>query len=451
MTEPVASWRRGTRRAVAGALAAAALSIGSAGSPPDPDPVERAIRSELRRKQGELEERLERFVAINTGSFHLAGLERFAATLSDELDALGFAVDLQPGPTIALPGRGPAKTGPIVVARRSARAADGRTARILLVGHMDTIFPPDTEFREMRRIAERPGYATGPGVIDMKGGLVAMLAALEALAGHGILDAAEWTVLLNSDEEIGSLGSRPVIETEARRATHGFVFEPADRGGAMVRSRRGLGQFHLAVTGVGAHAGAAHREGRSAIRELADKVLRIEALTDYDAGVTLNVGTISGGIKRNVVPPRAEAWVDLRYEEPDQGEQVRARIATIADDALVPDTSTEVWGRLHRPPKRSTPGVEALLALHRDVAEDAGVEIPEARHSGGGTDGSIMGHVGLATLDTLGPVGGGPHTDREYIALESLSERAALAAVLLHRVAVSGASASPVDAARAEP
>jgi len=307
------------------------------------------------------------------------------------------------------------------------------------------VFEPSSEFQSFTRDPGQPGRATGPGVADMKGGLVILLEALRALRETGALNRAHWVVLLNADEEIGSLGSRPLIEAEARTARYGFVFESAQGGGAMVRSRRGLGQFHLRVQGVPAHAGSAHERGRSAIRALAAKIVEIEALTDYERGITLNVGTIAGGTKRNIVPAEATAWIDLRYDDPEAGEEIRTKIEEIAATAHVPDTKTEVWGSLHRPPKPATEAVDGLIRAHADVLLALGDSPLPPRHSGGGTDGSLMGAVGLATLDSMGAVGGRAHTQDEFVDLRSLPRRATIAAILLHRLIEGRLYATPTD------
>ena len=353
------------------------------------------------------------------------------------LQTLGFEVEILPGEEIDLPDRGRVATGPVVRARRKARTqeqGERPPLRVLLVGHFDTVFEPDSAFQRFESDPAHPDRATGPGVADMKGGLVVLFEALRGLATLGELDDAEWTVLLNSDEEIGSLGSRGLIESEARRAEVGFVFESA-QDGAMVRSRRGLGQFQLTVEGVAAHAGSAHEQGRSAVLEIAAKILRIEALTDYDRGLTLNVGIVRGGTKRNIVPERAEAWIDVRYDAPQLGQDVRDALEAVTKESVVDGTHSTLWGRLHRPPKQATPEVDALLERHEQVARALGILLPQPRHAGGGTDGSLMGGVGLATLDSMGVVGGAAHTRREHVDLSSLPSRAALAAVLLRRLA----------------
>jgi glutamate carboxypeptidase len=401
---------------------------------------------------------LAELVRLNTGSWNREGLEQMADLLVPLFEELDFAVTLEPGVPLDLPGLEHPHTGPLVIARRAAPDETGDPPTILLVGHFDTVFERDSPFQdfvfdevepELPAAAEmaeedqvevdpappeRPARATGPGAVDMKGGLVVMLHALRALREAGMLERASWVVLLNSDEEIGSLGSREWIEEEAGDADYGFVFEAAHGGGGMVRSRRGLGQFYMSVQGVSAHSGSAHDKGRSAVRELAEKVLLIESLTDYGRGVTLNVGTIEGGTKRNIVPEHAAAWIDLRYDEPKLGEQARLELERISGDASVDGTETTLWGTLHRPPKLATPQVDFLLSTHATVASDLGISLPDPVHAGGGTDGSLMGAVGLPTLDSMGVVGGGAHTTREYVELDSLADRAALAAILLRRI-----------------
>jgi glutamate carboxypeptidase len=311
------------------------------------------------------------------------------------------------------------------------------------VGHYDTVFEPDSPFQSFRPPEEGVGNAFGPGVADMKGGLAVLLYALRGLAEMGQLDRASWTVVVNGDEEIGSLGSRERIEAAARESDYGLVFE-ASYGWSMVRSRRGLGQFHLEVEGVAAHAGNAHARGRSAVRELAQKILEIEALTDYDRGLTLNVGTISGGTKRNIVPANASAWIDVRYDDPETGEWIRQRLEEIAATTFVEGTRTTLWGTLHRPPKLETDEVTVLLDRHTEVVHDLGLPPPERVHSGGGTDGSLMGADGRPTLDSMGVVGGNAHTSEEFVVLDSIPERALIAAILLMRLIQEPRAGDPV-------
>jgi glutamate carboxypeptidase len=398
------------------------------------DGDEAAIRDSIYARRGTMVETLSGYVDRNTGTWNTEGLTSFASTLAEELEALDFEVEIEPGATLDLPGRPGARTGPRVFAHRPQRLRIAPGPKVLLVGHMDTVFEPTSPFQRLEVDAASPDHATGPGVIDMKGGLVVLLEALRALRDSGDLNRTAFTVLLDSDEEIGSLGSRARLEELAREVDYGFVFEPARKSGALVSSRRGLGQFHLDVRGVAAHAGGAHEKGRNAIRELAEKVVRIEQLTDYARGLTVNVGTFNGGTKRNIVPDHAEAWIDVRYDDVALGNEARLKIEEIAETTYVDGTSTTVWGVFHRPPKPETEAVRSLLTLYGRAAEDLGLQFPPPEHAGGGTDGSLMGAQGLATLDSMGPVGGGAHTEEEFILLSSLQERAAAAAVFLHRL-----------------
>ncbi len=410
-------------------------------------PAEIELRARVEERADEMTRTLESWVDSNTGSGNPDGLDRFATRLREAFADLGFEISVEPGAALDIPGMNGARTGPTLIGRRRARAQSQRTPlRLLLMGHYDTVFETDSPFQRFRRI-DGASRATGPGVADMKGGLVVLLYALRALHANGVLDQAHWTLLFNADEENGSLGSRATIEREARRADYGFVFEAAQTGGAMIRSRRGLGQFHLVVEGTAAHSGSSHSKGRSALLELAEKILLIEALTDYERGITLNVGVARGGTKRNIVPEYAEAWIDLRYDRPEQGEEIRRALESIAAQTHVDGTRTTLWGTLHRPPKTSSDGVDALLAAHADVALDLGIELPDPIHVGGGTDGSLMAGVGLPALDSMGVVGGEAHTRLEFVELASLPQRAALAAILLRRLVEKGDALRPKSGA----
>ena len=421
------------------AVCLAAVAVVSSGLPAraELEAEEIEIKAVIASWRNEMIETLQRWVDVNTGSANLAGLEQFATLLPQQFAALGFTAETREGSMIEVPSLGSFRSGPLIIARRPATPTEEEeesAPRFLLIGHYDTVFEPGSPFQEFRR-NRLGGRARGPGVADMKGGIVVMLFALRALYESGDLDLADWTVVLNADEELGSLGSRERIEREASAASYGFVFESAHAGGAMVRSRRGLGQFHLAVQGVAAHAGNAHAQGSSAIRELADKILKIEALTDYERGVTLNVGTVRGGTKRNIVPDSAEAWIDLRYDDPETGQEVFGEIEQIAAESFVEGTTSELWGTLHRPPKPESEETLRLLERHAAVARDLGIELGEPIHSGGGTDGSLTSAAGLPTLDSMGVVGAGAHTEQEYLDLDSLTERAAISAILLRRLA----------------
>lgn len=428
------SIRAGVRAWLAWLLLAAAASPARA----QLAAAERQIAAAVRGNAAAMREQLARWVAIDSGSRNAQGIARMLDAVAAELAVLGFSVERIDGRRVESEAFGSLETGPLLRARR---AGPEGSPRLLLVGHVDTVFEPGNGLSELG--PESDGRARGPGAADMKGGLVVMLRALAALRASGDLSRARWTAVVNSDEELGSLGSRPMIEAEARAADLGFVFESAEPGGAMIRSRRGIGQFELEVEGVAAHSGSAHHEGRSAIVELAHQVIALEALTDYAAGVTVNVGVIEGGSKRNVVPRSARAWIDVRFDDLQAGEALRGKLLALARQPHVPGTRVRIRGALHRPPKPATPRGDALLARHARVARDLGIASPEPIHAGGGTDGSLMAGVGLVALDSMGVRGGDTHTDAEFVVLESLPERAALAAILWRRLI-----REPLDAPR---
>lgn len=268
----------------------------------------------------------------------------------------------------------------------------------------------------------------GPGSYDMKAGvLIALRAAQDAIAARTLQRPIVFA--LSPDEEVGSPFSRAVIERLALKASHALVFEPARRGGGCVTSRKGVGQFTMTVSGRAAHAGMNHREGRSAIREAAHQALRIEEITDYERGITTNVGRISGGIGANTIPAHCELLIDLRVETGADGEAAERALR-----ALTPvdgDNTLTVTGAIHRPPFERSAGTVALLGLARTVADRHGLKLPEAPRAGGGSDGNFTAALGLPTLDALGAEGDGAHTHSEHINISSLAPRRAFTASLL--------------------
>jgi len=303
------------------------------------------------------------------------------------------------------------------------------------MGHLDTVFPPGSPFQEFSREGDT---MYGPGVSDMKGGLVVMLYALKALNENGELGDKSITVLLNSDEEMGSLSSRKYLEEQALLHDWGLVYESSGNN-RLTRERKGLGQARFVVHGRASHAGGAHEQGRSAIKELAYKIVQIENITDYETGVTVNVGVINGGEARNTIAPCAEALIDLRYPEAQQGIDAVAQFEEIFGSVFSypidsGELTTESWTNLHRPAKIATPESDYLLnktiAIGRLLGQELGIG-----DSGGGTDGSLTQAVGLPTLDSLGSAGTGAHSNREQGRVSSLVERAKLSAVLIRRLA----------------
>ena len=374
---------------------------------------------------------LERITNINSGSLNKAGVNEMAALFTRELQMLGFSTSKLPGELIEMPSC-PGSDYNIDVADHTLAQRSGSGTRLMLMGHLDTVFPVNSPFQTFRREGDR---MYGPGVSDMKGGLVVMLYALKALNEFGYLQDKFITVFLNSDEEVGSLSSRKYLEQQALLHDYGLVYEP---GTNLIRQRKGLGQARFVVTGKASHAGAAHEQGRSAIKELAYKIVEIEKMTDYESGVTVNVGIVSGGEARNTISPCAEALIDLRYPEAQQGLDAIAQFEDIFGSVLSyavdsGEISTESWTNLHRPAKIPTPESDYLLEKTLSIARLLGQDIGVG-DSGGGTDGSLTQAVGLPTLDSLGSAGTGAHSNREEGRVSSLVERAKLSAVLIRRL-----------------
>ncbi|MEX0965400.1 MAG: M20/M25/M40 family metallo-hydrolase [Pseudohongiellaceae bacterium] len=379
-------------------------------------------------------ELLEQITNINSGSLNKDGVNELAAIFSDELRQLGFSISTLPGDVIEMPSC-PGSDYNVDAADHVLASKSGAGARLLMMGHLDTVFPPDSPFQQFSREGDT---MYGPGVSDMKGGLVVMLYALKALNQNGALADKSITVLLNSDEEMGSLSSRKYLEAQAPMHDWGLVYESSGNN-RLTRERKGLGQARFVVHGLASHAGGAHEQGRSAIKELAYKIVQIENITDYETGVTVNVGVVSGGEARNTIAPCAEALIDLRYPETQQGidavaqfEEIFGRVYSYPVDSG--EITTESWTNLHRPAKIATPESDFLLnktiAIGRLLGQELGIG-----DSGGGTDGSLTQAAGLPTLDSLGSAGSGAHSNREQGRVSSLVERAKLSAVLIHRLA----------------
>ncbi len=396
------------------------------------DGVHNAIGASLAERQAELVEDLRRHVAIPTGHNHTEGLDEYRGVITDRLRAIGAVVtevEGDPRPEwleVAGQSNDPA---PIAIARR-----EGPSPRILFAGHLDTVFPPDGPFREME-ISSDGRTAVGPGVVDMKGGILVTVAALEALAEAGV--DLGWTFVLTSDEETGSFSSHRTLLAEAGAHDLGIVMEPALPGGALAIERKGSGQFVVEVGGRSAHAGREFEKGVSAVYALARVLLELEQMSDVERGVTVNVGPIVGGRATNAVPDRAAAWGNVRFPDPASAETLAERLDGLATGA---DAMPRVAVRreFNRPAKPETPAVSAFASLAREVAEGLGQELPFAR-TGGVCDGNILQSAGLPTLDTLGVRGGSLHTHEEWIELPSLAERARLMACLLGRLTDAGA------------
>ena len=294
---------------------------------------------------------------------------------------------------------------------------------ILLLGHLDTVWPLGTLKNMPWREAD--GRLWGPGVLDMKAGVVMALTALRIL--HELKLSRPVTLLLNSDEEIGSPATRAITERLALESSAVFVLEPA-QGLAYKTARKGVGQYRVEVAGVGAHSGVDFERGHSAILELARLVQTISGFTDLDRKLTVNCGVISGGTRSNIVPAEAHTEVDVRIAKASDARYVERlfRSLKVSDRKC----TLNITGGVNRPPMERKPGTVALFKKARALAATLGFTLDEAA-TGGGSDGNFTAALGVPTLDGMGAVGEGAHAAHESVVIEHLLPRTALLAAML--------------------
>jgi len=298
---------------------------------------------------------------------------------------------------------------------------------ILVLSHLDTVHPHGTS--ESGNPIRREGDKVyGPGIYDMKGGAYLGFYALRHLVRSGQTTPLPITFMFVPEEEVGSPTSREAIEQAARAAKYALVLEPAREGGKIVTGRRGAARYRVIAKGRPAHSGLRHQDGRSAIKEIAKQVLRFEALTDYEADVTCNVGLISGGTGVNVVPAECTAELDVRVPNPEEGQRIEETIA--AFEAFDPDVEVTITGGMNRPPYEKDEGIERLFQHAKGLAAEIGFELEDMK-TGGGSDGNFTAALGVPTLDGLGVDGHGAHQLDEHMYYSSLVPRTKLLLRLL--------------------
>jgi len=406
--------------------------------------TEAALRDAIEARAETMLVDLATHVAIPTGHNHTRGLDEYRELLLARLRAIGASVEMvegQPKPAWLIGGDDPV-IAPIAVCRSPAMQrgdVPAGGARVLIVCHLDTVFDPEGEFQTMT-IATDGQTAVGPGVVDMKGGVLTTINALEAL--HEAGEDKPWTLMLTSDEETGSYCSDAAIRAEAKTHDLGLVAEPALAGGELVVQRMGSGQFRLEATGRSAHVGRNFTGGVSAVTALAEAIVGLSKIPEPERGRILSIGPLVGGQAVNAVPERAMAWGNARFPTPAIAGEILAALEAIERPA---DLERGVAG-LHvdhcfaRPAKPLTPETRSLALIARAAAESLGEDLPFAT-TGGVCDGNILQDAGLPTIDTLGVRGGGLHTTDEWIEIRSLVKRAQLMAVVLRRLAERGLSA----------
>ena len=368
----------------------------------------------LASQQQAMQDLLQKVVNIDSGSRDEAGVTAVAHALAERLQAAGVPVQFE-----AVPGYG-------VLLHAQVNAA-GEGAPIVLMGHMDTVFPAGTVAKRPYR--EEAGRAYGPGVADMKSGLVLNVFVAEAFARCDGLKAP-LHLFFSCDEEIGSPATRDLIMARVRGARAVFNAEPGRVSGNVVTSRKGSMLVEFEVEGVAAHAGINHAAGASAIEALARKTLALHALTDPATGITANVGVVHGGVVSNMVAPHARAELDLRFTADTNPEDLLARVRAIIEEESVPRTQGRITVARSTLPMKPTP--DYLLALYQESARTLGFEV-QGEFTGGAADSGLTASVGVPTLCATGPVGGHPHTEREYCELTTFVPRAQAVALAVLR------------------
>ncbi|KKI90296.1 carboxypeptidase [Bacillus sp. SA1-12] len=360
---------------------------------------------------------IKRLVNIDSGSYHKKGVDTIGQILERCYRELGFNVYLEKQ----------AEYGNHLIIEHK----DAKEPKIIILAHMDTVYPQGTAVERPFRIQRNRAY--GPGVIDMKASHAALLYAVKALINEGYHGHKDIRIVFNSDEEIGSPSSRKLIEREAKGKKYALVLEPARKDGSIVSARRGKGNYTLIVEGKAAHSGIEPEKGRSAIEELAHKIIQLHELSDHEKGISVNVGLIEGGSSVNTVSDHAEAHIDVRIKEMKQVKLLEKRLEKICSSSDVAGTKIILEGEMNRPPMEKNKKTCALLSIIRDVGEELGVEIEDTA-TGGGSDASYTSSLGVATIDGLGPVGGNAHSEKEYLEIPSLVERTLLLATVIERL-----------------
>lgn len=390
----------------------------------------------IKANQKTMVDQLHQFCLINSGTDNLTGLATMALTLQSAYKPIADAITVKkmnPFSIVNMTGNTSIKIcgDALFISKRPHLKR-----RILLSGHMDTVYSATSPFQQLTYVTDN--HVNGPGVADMKGGLIVMLHALTAFETHDAASQMGWDVLINSDEEIGSPASSALFDEIVHNYQAALVYEPAMTAtGTLAKNRKGSGKLTIIATGKAAHAGRSFDEGRNAICYLAEAVIAIHALNGQRDGATINVGKIAGGEALNVVPDKAVAKIDIRISLPEDELWIRNELDKIMSQLKRSDYSLSVQGDFGRPVKKVCTGTQRLFNRVQQLGKKLDLII-DWKDSGGCCDGNNLAQHGLPVLDTLGVRGGNIHSSEEYILLDSLSERASLSALLLIDLAQGG-------------
>ncbi len=384
-------------------------------------------------RRRDMTETLRAWCAQNSGSGNAAGMSVMRAAIADAFAALGAPVETieaEPYTVVAADGQIiERRVSPMLRLVRRPHAP----VRVLLAGHMDTVFAADHPFQSERFLD--PDTLNAPGGADMKGGILVMLNALLALEHSSVAERIGYEVLINADEEIGSIGSASAIREAAQRVDFACVYEPALPDGSLAGARKGSGNLSAIFRGRSAHAGRDHHLGRNAIVAAAAFIANVDRLSGAREGLTVNVARVDGGGANNVVPDLAVVRFNVRIERPEDAVFVRAEIDRLISAANARDgVSASLHGAFNRPPKPMTPEQEGFFEALRETGRELGLNLVW-KATGGCCDGNNIAAAGAPVIDTLGARGGAIHSAEEFIRLDSLEERARLSALLLMRIA----------------
>jgi glutamate carboxypeptidase len=370
---------------------------------------------------------------INSGSYHIEGVRRMREALAQAFAVLGGEAEVLPvAPLETVSSKGEIEQIPLAEALRIRKRPDA-PIQVFLCGHMDTVFPKDSAFQDVRWLDDNT--LNGPGVADLKGGLVVMLTALQALEQSPYASNIGWEILFNPDEEIGSQSSHPLLLEAASRNHLGLIYEPALADGTLAGERKGSGNFVFVVRGKAAHAGRDFDKGRNAIARLGELIARLYALNGQREGVTINPGKIEGGGAVNIVPDLAILRLNVRLPKVEDQAWVEQQF-----DALIAEFNQRAGfhifrhGKFTRPAKPLSKKNHKLFELLKSCGAELGLTI-QHKPSGGCCDGNNLAAAGLPNIDTLGVRGGNIHSHEEFMLVDSLTERAKLSALLLLKMA----------------
>lgn len=398
----------------------------------DLNAADRAALDHVATRQDAMLDRVLGWAKVNTGSWNADGLKQLAPSIAEALRETGAEVEIVDAPPIEkINAKGETDafhTGPVL---RAVQRPDA-PIQIVLTGHYDTVFPPNT-FTDITDVGD--GKLNGPGLADMKGGITVMIEALKTFEAHGDTDQLGYTIILTPDEETGNFASDTFLRDAAKKAHVGLTFEPAMEDGALAGARKGSGIWDIVFRGRSAHAGREPEKGRSAVWAACELALKVEALMGVRDGVVFNVGAVDGGSAVNIVPDNAVLRVGSRAPDPDAAEWAEAQIMAALDEVLKRDGITaHTHGGFYRPPKPRNAAQDRLIGDVRETAKGIGLDLV-FKDTGGVCEGNNVFAAGTPNIDTLGVRGGRIHSSEEFMVVSSLSERAGLSALLLNRLA----------------